>query len=152
VVGGRVVVVVVLGVLCTGDDPPEGEDIDGVVVSVVGEDVDGVVVSVVGEDVDDVEGAVVSVVGEDVEGVVVDEGLFAELAPGCSLANITPMSAVAPVAARIDARVRRRNRALARRLVSGECWFLACLMCGGTLLSAPFHRSRREFRPPQCSL
>jgi hypothetical protein len=126
VTAGRVVVVVGGDVVVVdGDDPTEGSDVDGVVVSVV---------------------------EEEVGGVVVNEVLFAVLAPGCSLATMTATSAVAPVAARMDARVRRRNRALASLLVSGEWRLLARLMCGGAFLSAPFHKSRLEFRPPQWPL
>jgi hypothetical protein len=126
VVGGDVVVVVGGDVVVVeGDDPTEGGEVDGVVVDVVGEEVDGVVVNEVG---------------------------LAVLAPGCSLATITPMSAVAPVAARMDARVRRRNRALARCLVSGECCHLARLTCSGAFRSAPFHKSRPGFRPTQWPL
>jgi hypothetical protein len=90
--------------------------------------------------------------GGDVDGVVVNEVVCAVLAPGCSWATITPRSALAPVAARMHARVRPRNRALASILASGEWWSFACLMCGGVFLSAPFHKSRPGFLPPQWPL
>jgi hypothetical protein len=51
------------------------------------------------------------------EGADVDE----LLAPGCSLATTTPISATAPaVPSRTDL-VTRRNRTIARSRVSGEC-------------------------------
>ncbi len=86
-----------------------------------------VVVVVVSDPADDS----VVVVGADVVGVVVEVDrievevlpvvvLTAELAPGCSFATTTPMSAVAPAAPTIEARVRYRTSALARRLTSGE--------------------------------
>ena len=87
-----------------------GADVVGVVVVTdpAGDSVVGVVVAV--DDVD--------VVGSEVEVVPVLPAV--ELAPGCSLATTIPMSAVAPAAATIEARVRLRTSALARRLASGE--------------------------------
>jgi hypothetical protein len=93
----------------------------GFVVVVVGADVVGVVV------VDDVrplpEVDVVVVVAGVVVVVVVVAGervgffsvaVVVELAPGCSLATRTPISAVAPVAATTAVRVTRRTRTVAR--------------------------------------
>jgi hypothetical protein len=98
VVGGDVVVVVV------------GADVVGVVVAPEPAGDSVVVVVVVVDDVD--------VEGSEVEVVPVLPAV--ELAPGCSLATTIPMSAVAPAAARIEARVRWRTSALARRRDSGE--------------------------------
>ena len=64
-------------------------------------------------------GVVVAVDGTEVE-VLPVVVLTAELAPGCSFATTTPMSAVAPAAPTIEARVRYRTSALARCLASGE--------------------------------
>ena len=110
VVGGGVVVVVVganvVGTVAGVELPPE-------VAGVVGVDVVGVaVVVVVGGDV------VVDVVGGSAG--VVPLGLAPELAPGCSFATTTPISAVAPVAAITAERVRRRRRMFARSRASGE--------------------------------
>jgi hypothetical protein len=113
VVGGDVVVVVVgTGVVGVVVPDPVGDSVVGVVVAGV---VAGVVVEVDGTEVE-------------VLPVVV---LTDELAPGCSLATTTPMSAVAPAAPTIEARVRKRTSALALRLASGELWSLRCLI-GGT--------------------
>jgi hypothetical protein len=102
VVGGDVVVVVV------------GADVVGVVVAdPVPDSVVGVIVVVVVEvDGTEVEGTEVEVLP-----VVV---LAVELAPGCSFATTRPMSAVAPAAPTIEARVKKRTSAWARRLASGE--------------------------------
>ena len=98
VVGGDVVVVV------------RGTDVVGVVVadpvgdSVVGDSVVGVVGVVAG--------VVVDVGGTEVEVEVLPVVvLTAELAPGCSFATTTPMSAVAPAAPTIEARVKKRTSA-----------------------------------------
>jgi hypothetical protein len=109
VVGGEVVVVVVLGtVVAEGDDPTVEDEVVGVGGSVVGGDFAGVVVVVV--------------VGFEVG----NEALFA----GCSLATTIPMIAVAPAAAANDARVRRRTRRFASRLVSGEWGFARVFISG----------------------
>ena len=55
-------------------------------------------------------GVVVEVDGTEVE-VLPVVVLTAELAPGCSFATTTPMSAVAPAAPTIEARVRKRTSA-----------------------------------------
>jgi hypothetical protein len=103
VVGGDVVVVVgglVVGVVVIGAEP----DPLGVVVVVVG----GLVVVVV-----DVVAAVV--------GTLVGLGGFEPAdEPGCSLATVTPIKAVAPPATRMAVRVRRLMRACARARVVGE--------------------------------
>jgi hypothetical protein len=83
----------------------------------------GVVVVVVGSDEPRLDDAPVVDVVVVVEGSTDDveevELVVAELlAPGCSLATTTPMSAVVPVATTATARVRRRSRALARRRAS----------------------------------
>ena len=115
VVGGDVVVVVVVGT-----------DVVGVVVpDPAGDPVVGVVVAGV------VAGVVVEVDGTEVE-VLPVVVLTAELAPGCSLATTTPISAVAPAAPTIEARVRKRTSALARRLAAGELWSLGWCLIGGT--------------------
>jgi hypothetical protein len=115
VVGGDVVVVVVVGT-----------DVVGVVVpDPAGDPVVGVVVAGVGA------GVVVEVDGTEVE-VLPVVVLTAELAPGCSLATTTPISAVAPAAPTIEARVRKRTSALARRLAAGELWSLGWCLIGGT--------------------
>jgi hypothetical protein len=128
VVGGEVVVVVVVGTVFT---PP----VDGSVV--VGVVVDG--------------GTEVDVVGSE---VVVDpdevDGLFGALVPGCSFATTTPITAVAPAAARNDARVSRRSRTVARRLVSGELWSSGRLIAGLDSHSwASLHQSGVGSRSPQ---
>jgi hypothetical protein len=141
VVGGDVVVVVVgadvvgvvvgVGVVGVVVADPAGDPVVGVVVVVVVGVVAGVVAGVVVE----VEGTEVEVLP-----VVV---LAAELAPGCSLATTKPMSAVAPAAPTIDARVRKRTRAWARCLASGELWLLACLIGGtGPASWSPVHQRR----------
>ena len=95
VVGADVVVVVVVGVVASD---PADDAVVGVVVGVVA----GVVVGA------DVVGVVVAVDGTEVE-VLPVVVLTAELAPGCSFATATPMSAVAPAAPTIEARVRYRT-------------------------------------------
>ncbi len=93
VVVGASVVVVVVGA-ATDEVPPE----------LVG---DVEVVVVVGAAVVEVE------VEVEVEVVEVDDpapALVAPLAPGCSLATTTPITAEAPVADRMAARVNRRRR------------------------------------------
>ena len=97
VVGGEVVVVVVVGDV-DPEDVPESDEL-GVV--------DGDVV-------------VVEVLGAEVVGTWAGALLEPSLAPGCSLATTTPIAMVAPVATRAAELVRRRKRALARCLVSGE--------------------------------
>jgi len=120
VVGGDVVVVVVV----------VGTDVVGVVVpDPAGDPVVGVVVAGVVAGV--VVGVVVEVDGTEVE-VLPVVVLTAELAPGCSLATTTPISAVAPAAPTIEARVRKRTSALARRLAAGELWSLGWCLIGGT--------------------
>jgi hypothetical protein len=115
VVGGDVVVVVVVvgaevvGVVVAD---PVADSVVGVVVGVVAGVVAGVVVVVV-------EGVVVAVDGTEVE-VLPVVVLTAELAPGCSFATTRPMSAVAPAAPTIEARVKKRTSPWARRLASGE--------------------------------
>ena len=111
VVGGDVVVVVVV----------VGAEVVGVVVAdPVADSVVGVVVGVVaGVVVVVVEGVVVAVDGTEVE-VLPVVVLTAELAPGCSFATTRPMSAVAPAAPTIEARVKKRTSPWARRLASGE--------------------------------
>jgi hypothetical protein len=82
---------------------------------VVGAVEDDVLLLLLLEGVGDVVGVVVSEV--DVWVVVVP--VESRLAPGCSSATTTPMTAVAPTAARTDDRVRRRSRTKARWRVSG---------------------------------
>ena len=119
VVGGRLVVVVV-GAKVVGTIA--GEELLSEVDGVVGVAVAGV--SVVGVDAG---GAVeVDVVGG--WAGVVPLVPAPELAPGCSFATTTPISAVAPVVAKIAERVRRRRRTLARSRVSGE-------LCAGLIWS-----------------
>jgi hypothetical protein len=130
VVGGVVVVVVVVVVRGVVSAVLVGD-------SVLGDDVVGVVVEV---DVD-VDGTEVVVEGTEVE------VLLAVLEPGCSLATTTPMSAVAPVAARKDARVSRRNLLVARCLVSGVKLSLACFMADALLLARTHLRSRASRLP-----
>jgi hypothetical protein len=128
VVGGEVVVVVVVGTVFT--PPVDGSVVVGVVVDC-------------GTDVD-VEGSEV-----DVDPCEVDV-LFAALAPGCSLAATIPITAVAPAAARNDARVSRRSRTVACRLVSGELWSSGSLISGlGSHSSARVHQSGVGSRSPQ---
>jgi hypothetical protein len=93
VVRGKVVVVVV------GDEEtaPNSDEV-GVVV--------GGVVVVVGA-------SVVEVLG------VCSGALPDAVAPGCSLATTMPMTTVAPVAATVASRVRKRRDVAARRRVSG---------------------------------
>jgi hypothetical protein len=123
VVGTVVVGVVVLGVVVVPD--PAGDSVVGVVA--------GVVVGVVVDVVVEVDGAEVEVLP-----VVV---LAAELTPGCSFATTKPMSAVAPAAPTIEARVRKRTSALARRRASGELWSLGCLIEGtGPASRSPLHQ------------
>ena len=91
-----------------------GADVVGVVVAdPVADSVVGVVVAGV------VAGVVVEVDGTEVE-VLPVVVLTAELAPGCSFATTRPMSAVAPAAPTIEARVKKRTSPWARRLASGE--------------------------------
>jgi hypothetical protein len=139
VVGGDVVVVVVV----------VGTDVVGVVVpDPAGDPVVGVVVAGVVAGV--VVGVVVEVDGTEVE-VLPVVVLTAELAPGCSFATTKPMSAVAPAAPTIEARVTKRTRALARRLASGELRLLGwCLIGGiGPASWSPVHTRTRESRQPQ---
>lgn len=128
------VVVVVVGVVCTV--PVEGE------VPVVGDAVVGVVLGAVGDDVVD------SVPG-DVVGTDVVDVFSAELTPGCSLATTRPMSTVAPLAARTATRVRRRTRRFARCLLSREWRCLANVIADETPSSACHHKSRPASRSPQ---
>jgi hypothetical protein len=135
---GRVVVVVggeVVGVLVVGCE---------VVVDPAADSVVGVVVAV--DEVD-----VGSVVEVDTEVPVEVDG--DELAPGCSLATMTPMSAVAPAEATIVARVRYRTSAFARRRPSGELWLRGWLIEGiGSVSSAHVHSRTRESHQPQRTL
>jgi hypothetical protein len=109
VVGGIVVVVVVggavVGVVVAGAElVPPGE------VVVVG---GGLVVVVVG--------VVTAVPGFAVVGTEVGLGAFEPAEdPGCSLATVTPMNAVAPPATRMAVLVRRLMRACARARAVGE--------------------------------
>ena len=96
VVGGEVVVVLGGEVVVVGDGDSERGSV------------------VAGGDV-----VVVEVLGVEVAGTGKGTVLEAALAPGCSLATTTPMAMAAPVAAKAIARVNRRRRAAARRLVSG---------------------------------
>ena len=116
VVGGEVVVAlgsgVVVGEVVSDEEPAPGE------VGVVVGRGDVVVVEPLG----------VEVVGADVFGTGTGSGLEDALAPGCSLATTTPIAKVAPVASNTAERVRRRRRASARCLVSGE------LCCGDELI------------------
>ena len=106
------------------------------ILSVAGVAVAGVVVAGVV-----VAGVVVEVEGTEVEVLPVVAVLAAELAPGCSLATTKPMSAVAPAAPTIEARVRKRTRAWARCLASGELWSLACFIGGtGPASWSPLHQ------------
>jgi hypothetical protein len=87
-----------------------------------------------------VEGAV------EVEVVVAGDGAFplalaAELAPGCSFATTTPMSAVPPTAARAAERVKRRKRTWVRTRVSGELRSRACLIGDGRPFRSEAKRS-----------
>jgi hypothetical protein len=114
VVVGGIVVVVVLGgavgvvVVAGAELEPPGE-----VVVVVG----GLVVVVV------VVGVVASVPGFAVVGTEVRLGAFVPAEdPGCSLATVTPMNAVAPPATRMAVLVRRLMRACARARAVGEYW------------------------------
>jgi hypothetical protein len=102
VVGGRVVVVVGGEVVVVGEAeaPTEGSELMGGEVTGVGAFVVGVLV--------------VGVLG------VWTAGVLEAVAPGCSLATITPMTTVAPVAPKAAKRVRTRREAAARRRVSGE--------------------------------
>jgi hypothetical protein len=63
---------------------------------------------------------VVEVLGTEGDGFCTGAVLEGALAPECSFATTTPMAMVAPVDARAAARVRRRRRRWARRLLSGE--------------------------------
>jgi len=112
VVGGIVVVVVVVGgavvgvVVAGAELEPPGE-----VVVVVGGLVVVVVVGV---------GVVTAVPAFAVVGT---EGAFVPAEdPGCSLATVTPMNAVAPPATRMAVLVRRLMRACARARAVGEYW------------------------------
>jgi len=151
VVGGDVVVVVVgadvAGVVVGAEvagvvaADPAGDPVDGVVVLVVVGVVAGVAVAGVVVAGVVVAGVVVEVEGTEVEVLPVVAVLAAELAPGCSLATTKPMSAVAPAAPTIEARVRKRTRAWARCLASGELWSLACFIGGtGPASWSPLHQ------------
>ena len=125
VVGGEVVVVVVVVGDVDPEDAPESDEV-GVVV-------DGDVV-------------VVEVLGAEVVGTWTGALLEASLVPGCSLATTTPIAMVAPVATRAAELVRRRRRALARCLVSGELWWGAGLT-RHVLGSASGHGSSAVYQP-----
>jgi hypothetical protein len=113
VVGGKVVVVC-RDLLVVGDVDAEGAPESDEVGVVVG----GKVV-------------VVEALGAEVVGTCAGALFEDALAPGCSFATTTPMAMVAPVDARAAARVRRRRRRLARRLVSeGSGW---CVFIGRAL-------------------
>ena len=133
VVGGEVVVVVVVVVMVVGDvdpeDSPESDEL-GVVL-----DGDVVEVDVLAEVVGTCAGAL----------------LEGSLDPGCSLATTTPMAIVAPVATRAAEPVRRRRRALARCLVSGELWWGVGLI-GRILGSALGHGSSAPYCQPEILL
>jgi hypothetical protein len=85
-----------------------------------------VVVVVEGEDLEDAVGIDVVGAPDGVDPVV----LAPELAPGCSLATMTPINAVAPVATRTAKRVRLRKRTLARSRDSGELSWLGRFTVG----------------------
>jgi hypothetical protein len=106
--------------------------------------VGGEVVVVVDGDVDAEDAPVVEVLVGEVAGT--GAGVAAEdvLAPGCSSATATPMATVPPVASRTAKPVRRRSRAAARRLVSGELASGAELI-RAVLRSASAHGSSRAW-------
>jgi hypothetical protein len=120
------------------DVPPEVTTGFVVVVVVVGR---VVVVVVVADSLLPVEPDVVDVVVEvdDVEELVPLAWAVSEVAltPGCSCDTATPMSAVAPVAARIAVRVKVRTRERARWRFSGVLCSLGCRM-GMGLLKCPW--------------
>jgi len=109
---------------------PGFEALGGVTVVVVVGAVVVVVVEVVAGDV----------VGVEVVGPSAGTVLGGALVPGCSFATTTPMATAAPVATKAAERVRRRRRASARLLASGEPgwgveligWFLASLSIHGS--------------------
>ena len=138
VVGGLVVVVVVvvaggLVVGVTSDEP-----VVGVVV------VAGVVVLVV------VDAAVPGVTGRAVVATGDGAGALAPAEePGCSLATVTQMNAVAPPAATIAVLVKRLMRACASVRATGECAFLPRVMAGRRTGSRA--RERGQTRGPRCA-
>ncbi len=113
VVGGLVVVVLAGAALAVGvvagEEPPAEFDPAAVVVVVV-----VLVDVVVGEVVPDVDGCAVGGTEEGVGALAVDED------PGCSLATVTQMKAVAPPATRTAVLVMRLMRACARARAAGE--------------------------------
>ncbi len=139
VVGGSVVVVVggaVVGVVVAGAElDPAGE-----IVVVVG----GLVVVVVVV-------VVTAVPGSAVVGAEVGLGAFEPAEdPGCSLATVTPMNAVAPPATRMAVLVRRLMRACARARAVGEHWSrprLTTIRGRAAPVPARVHHSRPRRQP-----
>ena len=120
VVGGLVVVVVVtagpvVGVVIAPPVPAELDPPSAIVVVVVE------VVLVVGDAVVPGDGCTVVGSGE-------GAGALAPADPGCSLATVTQMNAVAPPATTIAVLVRRLMRACARARATGEFVSRPCLM------------------------
>jgi hypothetical protein len=124
----------------------------GVTVVVVGATVVVVVVGSVADVSPTLDGVVVVVEEEEVEEVdVVDEvdveevAVAALLPPGCSLATITPMRAVAPVARTAATCVSRRRRRTAWSRCSGVCLRVGRLMTGSFSRGVPLsHHGRFE--------
>jgi hypothetical protein len=89
-------------------------------------------------------GAVVEVLWVEVAGAGVGVAAEDVLPPGCSFATATPMATVPPVANRMAKPVRRRSRAAARFLVSGELACRAELMCEAILSTSAQRGSSPE--------
>ena len=140
VVGGLVVVVVVVVVVRSGlvVGVTSDEPVVGVVV------VAGVVVVVV------VDAAGPDVAGCAVVGTGEGAGALAPLEdPGCSLATVTQMNAVAPPAARIAVLVKRLMRACASVRATGECAFLPRVMADRR--TGARAREGGQTRGPRCA-